>query len=260
MILTTNDADPVPGTIALVGSGEYLDVMNSTDSYLLETLGGVGNARVALLPTASGLETNGPKYWNTLGLEHFHKLGVRDVRATSIIDRSSAADPVQLDLLRNANFYYLSGGNPAHTIETLRESPAWEIITQAHQQGAILAGCSAGAMALSGYTIALRQMMAGGEPGWTESLGVVPHLVVFPHFDRMATFIDQAVLQKLLSTLPPGHVALGIDENTALVRTSLPSSEEETKANWQVMGQQTVKVFAHGVVPRILRVGETIML
>ncbi len=30
---------PAPGAIALVGSGEYLDVMNETDTYLLETLG-----------------------------------------------------------------------------------------------------------------------------------------------------------------------------------------------------------------------------
>src|SRR5713226_183065 len=94
-----DEKHPVPGTIALVGSGEYLDAMNTTDIYLLETIGGASNARVVLLPTASGQEINGAISWNDLGLHHFHALGVQDVRATFIIDRDSTADPKQLALL-----------------------------------------------------------------------------------------------------------------------------------------------------------------
>src|SRR5260370_26899271 len=108
----------IPGAIALVGSGEYLDVMNTTDTYLLGTLGGVNNARVVLLPTASGREPQGPAYWNTLGLDHFQRLGVRDVRATHILDHESSASPEQLALLRDANLYYFSGGDPQHIIDT----------------------------------------------------------------------------------------------------------------------------------------------
>jgi cyanophycinase len=243
---------PAPGAIALVGSGEYLDVMNDTDTYLLETLGGAGSVSVALLPTASGLEEGGPTYWNELGLSHFHHLGVKDVRATQIIDGKSATDPQQLALLRDVDFYYMSGGNPQHTIETLRDSPALEIMLAAHKRGAVLAGCSAGAMALSAYTIALRQMMVGNKPDWVSSLAVVPNVVVFPHFDRMASFIDRVVFQELLSTLPTGVVAVGVDENTALVRV------DAAARRWQVMGQQTVKVYEQGMVPRTLDVGEEI--
>src|SRR5437660_5762133 len=259
------DSQPVPGTIALVGSGEYLDVMNTTDLYLLQTLGGANNARVALLPTASGLEENGPDYWNDLGLRHFKHLDVQEVRPTRIIDSASAADPHQLALLEGANFYYLSGGNPQHTINSLRGSPAWEIILSAYERGAVLAGCSAGAMTLSAYTIAIRQMFMGEKPGWVNSLGVVPRLVVFPHFDRMANFIDNTTFQELLSTLPTGIVALGIDENTSLVRVEANNTGDPTATGngpqqgsplqrWQVMGQQTVKVFERGREPRILHV------
>lgn len=49
----------LPGTVALLGSGEYLPVMNEIDTYLLQTIGGAPAARVALLPTASGLELMG---------------------------------------------------------------------------------------------------------------------------------------------------------------------------------------------------------
>ena len=107
---------PTAGAIALVGSGEYLHAMDSTDTYLIETLGGIETARVVLLPTASGLEVNGPSYWNELGQEHFQALGVQDIRTRVIINRTAASDPQQLALLRGANFYYFSGGNPQHII------------------------------------------------------------------------------------------------------------------------------------------------
>lgn len=259
--MSYNATRPTPGAIALLGSGEYLDIMTSTDSYLLETLGAVNSARVVLLPTASGLEEQGMIYWNNLGREHFQGLGVREIRETAIIDRASAGDPEQLALLHDADLYYFSGGDPQHLINTLRGSPAWEIIAAAYARGAVLAGCSAGAMALSGYTIALRRMLQGDLPGWAPALGVVPRLVVLPHFDRMAAFIDRAVFEELLSGLPTGHIAVGIDENTALVRIEAPAGgEPSAPALWRVMGEQTVKVFDQGLTPRSLNVGEDVLL
>jgi cyanophycinase len=256
--MSSHSSRPQPGAIALVGSGEYLDFMNDTDSYLLETLGGAGAARVALLPTASGLEPDGPTYWNELGLSHFKKLGVSDIYATRIIDAKSAADPDQLALLRDADFYYFSGGNPQHTIETMRGSPAWDIISSAHQRGAVLAGCSAGAMAIGAYTISIRQMMSSGKSDWSPSLGVVPNVVVFPHFDRMSVFIDDATFQFLLSMLPKGIIVVGVDENTALVR--IQASVAGEPARWRVIGHQTVKIYERNAAPKTLQVGEEISL
>ncbi len=112
--MTSNSQHTSPGAIALVGSGEYLDAMNEVDTYLLNTIGGAATAKVALLPTASGLELNGPTSWNKLGLAHFKQLGVSDIRATRIIGRDGAFDPTQLALLQGADFYYFSGGNPQH--------------------------------------------------------------------------------------------------------------------------------------------------
>ena len=252
-------ASPLPGAIALVGSGEYLDAMNTTDSYLLDTLGGAASTRVVLLPTASGREANGPTYWNDLGLRHFTNLGVQDIRPTHIIDRASADDPKQLALLRDADFYYFSGGDPQQIIATMRDMPAWEIITSAYQRGAVLAGCSAGAMAIGGYTISIRQIMQSGHSAWVKALAIVPQIVVFPHFDRMASFISKVVFQGLLSTLPDGHTIVGVDENTALVRIAV-DGDGTGKGLWRVMGQQTVKVFAKGQSMHTLQVGDEIAL
>ena len=247
-----------PGAVALVGSGEYLDGMNEVDTYLLETLGGASSARVVLLPTASGLEPNGPTYWNRLGQQHFQQLGVGEIRATNILDRTNAADPEQLALLQGADLYYFSGGNPEHVIETLRDTPAWHIIKTAYEQGAVLAGCSAGAMMLCGHTISIRQAMMGSIK-LVDALSIVPGLIVFPHFDRMARLLDQDRFRQVLLSVPDGSVAVGVDEDTALVRIQW-DGVASTTARWRVMGRQSVTIFTQDASPRVLSNGEEVIL
>ena len=245
------------GTVALVGSGEYLDVMNEVDRYLLDTIGGAGVAHVALLPTASGLEPNGPSSWNKLGLQHFKQLGVQDVRATQIIDRERAFDTAQVELLQGANFFYFSGGNPQHVIETMQDSPAWNVIKTAYERGAVLAGCSAGAMMMGGYTISIRQAMQGSAMDFVPALGIVPQVIVFPHFDRMAGFLSQSRFKDLLRAVPADTTVRGVDENTALVRIE-PNEEITQPARWRVIGSQTVSVFSRDGGVRKLGVGEEV--
>ncbi len=250
------------GAVALVGSGEYTDAMIETDRHLIDTLGGSGSARVVLLPTASGLEPGSPKYWNDLGMRHFTSLGVSDIRPTSILDAATAHDPAQLDLLREANFYYFSGGNPQHVISSMRGSPAWEVISAAYANGAVLAGCSAGAMAMSGYTISLRLAFSGNGPvEFVESLAVVPHVIVFPHFDRILGRMGGAALRARLVKAPQGAIPIGVDEDTALVRIALPGAgNPHGKAHWRVMGRQTVTIFWPHAAPQVLHTGDEVAL
>ncbi|HLY30851.1 MAG TPA: Type 1 glutamine amidotransferase-like domain-containing protein, partial [Ktedonobacterales bacterium] len=242
-----DEQSSTPGAIALVGSGEYTDAMNETDAYLLQTLGGPGSARVALLPTASGLEPGSPARWNAMGQSHFAALGVQDIRSTLVLDAASAADPAVIEPLRGANFYYFSGGNPQHTIETLRGSLAWEIIRSSYEQGAVMAGCSAGAMAMGGQTSGMRFSLVGDKIIWKDALGIAPQTIVFPHFDRMPGFVGAPVIRKMLGAIPKGKIALGIDEDTALVRLT-PPDPQTGQARWRVMGRQTVSLF-EGVEP-----------
>jgi len=248
-----------PGAVALVGSGEYTDAMNKTDLQLLETLGGPAAARVVLLPIASGLETNGPSHWNGMGQRHFTALGVGDICPSLIIDAASAADPAQLDLLRGANFFYFSGGNPQHVIASLRGSPAWDLILSAYQRGAVMAGCSAGAMAMSGYTITARLSFTNDAISFVPSLGVVPQVIVFPHFDRMMGRLGKLALQTRLLTAPQGSYPVGIDEDTALVRLAPPDTTIG-KATWRVIGRQSVTIFWPGTSPQTLSTGEEVEL
>ncbi len=254
--MTTPSATTRPGVsgpVALVGSGEYTPAMDETDRYLLALIGGAAHARVALLPTASGLEPGRPAYWNDLGVAHFRALGVADLRPLAILDARDTHDAAKIEPLRDATFFYFSGGDPVHLVETLRGSPAWDLILAAHQRGAVLAGCSAGAMALSSFTAAPRRAFAGGQITWQAALGIVPRVATLPHFDRMrAAWPD--TLQTLRRASPDEIIVLGIDEDTALTHPG------GAGAHWRVSGRQTVTVSRGDGPDRVYHPGDEIDL
>jgi len=215
------------GLVALVGSGEYLDVMDEVDRRLLAE-SGRPSPRVVCLPTAAGQE--GPASvgrWSQMGVEHFRRLGA-DVTAVPIIDRASADDPGWADAIREADLIYFSGGDPSYLFSTLVDTRAWQAVTAACTRGAALAGCSAGAMILGQYLPsrpALNFRLVSGF-GW------IRNSLVLPHFDRLP--FRQALLPLIRRQLADGRYALGIDENTALVG--------RIGGEWEVMGAAGVSL------------------
>jgi cyanophycinase len=242
-----------PGALALVGSGEYLPQMAEVDRLLLGTVGGAG-ARVALVPAASGLELGVPERWNDLGAEHFRALGA-EVTPLPLIDRDDAQDPRIVAELRRADLVYFSGGNPEYVIETLRDTPAWDAVAARFCAGAVLAGCSAGAMMLGGYTLSVRAVMRGQAPRWVPALGLLPTIVVMPHFDRMAEFAGEEVFRSILASAPDDATLVGVDEDTALIRQGVGEA-----ARWQVLGRQSVSVFDRAGRRAIYQAGEVVPL
>jgi cyanophycinase-like exopeptidase len=248
------DASGTTGALALLGSGEYLPVMDATDRLLLATVGGTASAQVVLIPAASGLEGEAPKRWNRLGLDHFGQLGA-EATALDFTTRADAEDQRILEALFQANVFYFSGGNPLYLIECLEGTPAWQVISQRHAEGAAIAGCSAGAMMLGTYTVGLGGPWAIRTPGWRPALGLAPGLAVIPHFDRFAPRFGEDGLRRLLETAPPGVTVLGIEEDTALVR--LPG---EATVTWQVSGRQGINVFGPDGRVSAYRAGDTVPL
>jgi cyanophycinase len=223
-----------PGAIALVGSGEYTPAMNETDRFLLDTLADPQAARVALLPTASALEEGAPERWNGMGAAHFAALGAQ-AAPLMLLTRDDAADPQIVAALRTADMFYFSGGDPQHLIAMLRGTPAWDAIRERHAGGAVIAGCSAGAMMLGGYTQRIRALMNGQAPQWPAALGLLPHIAVMPHFDRVAQFVGEELFRAAIAAAPTGITLIGVDEDTALLY--LPA------VGWRVLGRQSVSIF-----------------
>ena len=215
-----------PGPVALVGSGEYLPVMETTERALL-----AGRApRYVQLATAAAPEgQESLARWHALGKAAAQRLGVQQV-VVPVVDRVSADDPALASLVEGAGLVYLSGGNPLFLAATLRGTLVWQAIHDAWQTGAALAGCSAGAMAFGATVKGLRKPFRGAEQG----LGVTPGLHVIPHFDRLAGRMPDFILNAVTDSAP-GVTVIGVDEQTALV-----GGPDE----WVVQGRQQVWVLS----------------
>lgn len=196
------------GPIALVGSGEYTPAMLEVEGGLLDGR----PPRYVQIPTAAGREgAQRLAYWVELGRAQAQRLGVQAVPLV-VTDREQADDPQIAAQVDGAGLIYLSGGSPGYLADTLRDTALWHAILNAWQGGTALAGCSAGAMALGDWVPELRRPSSSGRQG----LGLLPHIRVLPHFDKMLGWIPDLLTRPFLR--PPAGVNLvGIDEDTALV-------------------------------------------
>jgi cyanophycinase-like exopeptidase len=210
-----------PGPLALVGSGEYLPVMADVEAGLL------AGRPTRYVQLATAAVPDGPSVverWHNLGTEQAQRLGV-DAVILSVNDRTDADNSEIAEQVAGAGLIYLSGGNPGFLADTLRDTAVWAAIVTAWQRGAALAGCSAGAMAMTSWVPSLRHPRQGG----TNGLALLPHLRVIPHFDFFTSKVPDLVTRFLLP-YDPAITVLGIDEETALVGG--PSE-------WTVQGRQS---------------------
>ncbi len=218
-----------PGPLALVGSGEYLPVMTGIEQQLIQGR----PPRYVQLATAAAPE--GPaslNRWHALGRAQAGRLDVEAV-IVDVRTREDAKSPELAALVSGAGLVYLSGGSPPYLARTLRGTRVWAAIRAAWESGAALAGCSAGAMALTSWVPAVRDPASKPDPG----LGLLPWLRVIPHFDRMLEWVPDLLDRALLDS--PGEVTiLGIDEETALVGGP---------HQWTVHGRQSVWVLGDGI-------------
>ncbi len=224
------DPDAAAPVIALVGSGEFTPAMADVDRGLLAATG-QQRPRVAIVPAASWPDGEAVFLrWAAQGQAHFLALGAEPVPVI-VGDRTSADDPVAAAAISGADLVYLSGGKPGHLLEVLRDSAAGAALRAAHARGAVIAGCSAGAMVLGG-----RQFQVGGRAflrrpvGWQDALGLVPGIVVVPHYDA----VPETLVAPLVLAAPDGTRVIGIDEETAAVGRD---------GAWQVQGRGRVTVW-----------------
>ena len=210
------------GRLALVGSGEYLPVMLEVERGLLRDR----PATYAQIPTAAAREgADSLNRWVALGREQATRLGVSAVPLV-IRNRSEADDPSLAGQLAGAGLIYLSGGSPTFLASTLRGTLVGDAIVAAWRDGTAVAGCSAGAMALTSWVPNLRR--PGAEP--VVGLGLVDRLRVIPHFDRFVGWMPDLV-SRYLARSPEGVDVIGVDEDTALVWDA---------SGWTVQGRQRV--------------------
>ena len=241
---------PMPGPVALVGAGEFLAPMVEFDRGLLEATARP-RPRVVILPTASAPDGETTfRSWADRGVEHFTALGA-EVEPVLVRTVAEGHDGAALQAIGEADLIYLSGGNPRHLVRVLLGSPLGGALAAANARGAVVAGCSAGAMAIAGRTMDFRAIPKLRLPipflvRWPEGLHLADGIAVLPHYDAWpepltALFALQA---------PRGSAVLGIDEDTAVVGRN---------GAWQVHGLGRVTVW-HGRHRERFRKGDAFRL
>ncbi len=216
-----------PGPIALVGSGEYLPIMQEIEAQLIAGR----NPKYVQIPTAAAPEGEASlSKWINLGKAQAERIGVEPVSVIAH-DRNDAEDPRIAELVRGAGLIYLSGGNPAFLANTIRDTLLWREIESAWRDGAALAGCSAGAMALADHIPTLRLPTHPATSGF----GLLPHIRVLPHFDKMFARVPDFMTRFM--KVPDGVSVVGIDEDTAIVGGPF---------EWEVQGRQSGWLFVDG--------------
>lgn len=215
--------------MALVGAGEFLPEMVEFDLELLAATGRQ-RPRVAILPTASfpdGADVF--ERWAAMGTAHFTELGA-EVEPVLVHDRADADDPAAVQAIGEADLIYLSGGKPAYLLHVLDGSAVGHALIDAHHRGAVLAGCSAGAMVLAGHTFDFRGRVMPWPLRWRPGLGFAPGASVVPHYDAW----PEPMSALLALQAPRGSAVLGIDEETAVIGRD---------GTWQVHGAARVTVW-----------------
>ena len=196
----------MPGLLALVGGDEFKPG-NEQQDRLMVAAAGRGPAYV--VPTAAARQGPDQAVANATGW--FGKLGLA-LEELPVLKRTDANSKPLADAARGGGFFYLVGGDPGHVVEVLRDSRVWEAIVEAWMGGSVLAGSSAGAMALAGSSLIRKTWPNRFERRPTDALGLVPDSAVLPHFETFGHRWIESAQREL-----PGVTLVGIDERTAAV-------------------------------------------
>ena len=227
---------PMRGPVALVGAGEFLDTMAEFDRGLLAATGRA-RPRVVILPTAAADDGEAVfQGWAERGMAHFSMLGA-EVEPVLVRTAAEGSDAAALQAVGEADLVYLSGGNPRLLLRVLQGSPLGEALGAANARGAVIAGCSAGAMAIVGRAMDFRAIPRLRLPvpfpvHWRRALGLVDDIAVLPHYDAFPEVLSACIALQA----PRGGAVFGIDEDTAVVGRD---------GAWQVHGAGRVTVW-HG--------------
>lgn len=194
------------GFLALVGGDEFKPGNEAHDRLLVEHRA-AGPAYVV----ATAAARQRPDLAVATAQRWFKGLGL-DVVELPVLKRSDALSAKNVELAERGGFFYLTGGDPGLVVDVLRDSPVWRAIAAAWRGGAVLAGSSAGAMALGEWTLIRKAYPGHAERRYKPALDLVPRLAVAPHFETFGhRWVDSVLLE------PPAEdvVIAGIDERSA---------------------------------------------
>lgn len=237
------------GSVMIIGGAED-KIRDRVILSRFTTLAGGPNATVVVISTASSLGFEAGERYR----EIFTGLGIGTVRPLHAMTRQQANDEAYVGQLRDATGVFLTGGNQLRLSSTIGGTLLAEAVMERFRHGAVVAGTSAGASAMSSHMIAFGA--SGGTPkhrmaALAAGLGVLPSVIVDQHFQQRNRY------GRLLSVIAqnPSLLGIGVDEDTCGVVgpdgvmevigrgsvTIIDGSSAETDA-WEVHGHRPVMI------------------
>lgn len=146
----------------------------------------------------------------------FKDLGVKDLVHLDINSMDEARDPAKLEVLDRASVIFFTGGDQLKITTRIGGTPVADKILELFNEGATIAGTSAGASVMSAT------MLINGENdeshkigtlGMAPGLGLTREMIIDQHFAQRGR------IGRLLGAVAhnPGLLGVGIDEDTCII-------------------------------------------
>lgn len=191
--------------MAIGGNEDKRVARTSLLAAFIERAGG-HDARIVIVPSAS----MSPRERAQRYMKIFKRFGVKAIHA---VHAESGVTKEDLAAIANATGIFVTGGDQVRLMEALRAAEIVEPIRAAVRNGAVYAGTSAGASAVSRLMIACSTRKKGCDVlQYDEGLGLIPDAIIDQHFGqrrRLGRLINASHAHLL--------TGIGIDENTAIV-------------------------------------------
>ncbi|MBK7691082.1 MAG: cyanophycinase [Bacteroidetes bacterium] len=174
------------------------------------------DSRIEVITTASMIPIEvGDNY-----LDAFAKLSCNNVHTLNIRNREEAQNPEYIERIRNADAVMISGGNQMRLTATFGGTEIYDILRSRYnnETGFLIAGTSAGAMAMSNtmiYEGNAANAHLKGAVKVTTGLAFMRDVIFDSHFDKRGRFgrLAQAVASN------PSCIGIGLGEDTGLLIT-----------------------------------------
>jgi len=181
--------------------------------HVVKEAGGV-NAKIVVIPTASSIPVEvGENY-----MEAFTTLGCKNVHILNIKSKKDSEKDTSIELIKTANCIMFSGGDQSKITNRIGGTTIHEILLDRYQndEGFVIAGTSAGAMAMT------NEMIAGGSPKEAfikgavtmyNGLSLIPEIMIDTHFIQRGRFgrVSEAVAKF------PSLLGIGLAEDTGMI-------------------------------------------
>ena len=241
MVATPRPGGPRSGHLLIIGGAEE-KLRQRQILTRFAALAGGADGRVAVISTASSLGDEATELYRSI----FHGLGIPDVRGLRPLSRDDANDEQVCAAVEDATGIFMTGGNQLRLSSVIGGTLLGRMILERHRHGAIVAGTSAGASAISTHMVAFGTSGATPKQRMTQmsaGLGLLPGVIIDQHFEQRNR------LGRLLALIAqsPSLLGIGIDEDTALLVSSSGIGEVIGKGSVTILDPARLQTDAYEV-------------